>query len=137
MIGVSSFGRGWGFFSSAPCSYRLWGPLSLLSIEYQGLFPWEKATVMWWPLHSPPSSAEVKNAWSYTSDPQYTFMVWCLVKKEHREDFAFTITGQFFLHLPNSFFYQQAILAAVNNISSYGPRRFTAMTEVPHFTLTW
>jgi hypothetical protein len=24
--------------------------------------------------HSPPSSAEVKNAWSYTSIPQYTFM---------------------------------------------------------------
>jgi hypothetical protein len=25
--------------------------------------------------HSPPSSAEVKNAWSYTSTPQYAFMV--------------------------------------------------------------
>jgi hypothetical protein len=24
--------------------------------------------------HSPPSSAEVKNAWSYTSTPQYAFM---------------------------------------------------------------
>jgi hypothetical protein len=31
--------------------------------------------------HSPPSSAELKNAWSYTSTPQYTFMAWCLVKK--------------------------------------------------------
>jgi hypothetical protein len=30
--------------------------------------------------HSPPSSAEVKNAWSYTSIPQYVFMAWCLVK---------------------------------------------------------
>jgi hypothetical protein len=29
--------------------------------------------------HSPPSSAEFKNAWSYTSTPQYVFMVWCLV----------------------------------------------------------
>jgi hypothetical protein len=28
----------------------------------------------------PPSSAEVKNAWSYTSTPQYTFMAWCSVK---------------------------------------------------------
>jgi len=27
--------------------------------------------------HSPPSSAEVENAWSYTSTPQYVFMVWC------------------------------------------------------------
>jgi hypothetical protein len=29
--------------------------------------------------HSPPSSAEVKNAWSYTSTPPYTFMAWCSV----------------------------------------------------------
>jgi hypothetical protein len=30
--------------------------------------------------HSPLSSAEVNNAWSYTSTPQYVFMAWCLVK---------------------------------------------------------
>jgi hypothetical protein len=36
--------------------------------------------------HSPPSSAEVKNAWSCTSTPQYVFMVWCLV--EHRDNFC-------------------------------------------------
>jgi hypothetical protein len=30
--------------------------------------------------HSPPSSAEVKNVWSYTSTPHYVFMAWCLVK---------------------------------------------------------
>jgi hypothetical protein len=30
--------------------------------------------------HSPPSSAEVKNAWSYTSTTQYAFMAWCSVK---------------------------------------------------------
>jgi hypothetical protein len=30
--------------------------------------------------HSPPYSAEFKNAWSYTSTPQYVFMAWCLVK---------------------------------------------------------
>jgi hypothetical protein len=30
---------------------------------------------------SPPSSVEVKNAWSYTSTPQYAFMAWCSVKK--------------------------------------------------------
>jgi hypothetical protein len=33
------------------------------------------------------SSAEVKNAWSYTSTPQYFFMAWCLVK--HMENFTF------------------------------------------------
>jgi hypothetical protein len=32
--------------------------------------------------HSLPSSAEVKNAWSYTSTLQYSFMVWYLVKKK-------------------------------------------------------
>jgi hypothetical protein len=31
--------------------------------------------------HSP-SSAEVKNEWSYTSTPQYTFMAWCSVKAQ-------------------------------------------------------
>jgi hypothetical protein len=29
--------------------------------------------------HSTPSSAEVKNAWIYTSTPQYAFMAWCSV----------------------------------------------------------
>jgi hypothetical protein len=36
---------------------------------------------------SPPSSAGVKNAWSYTSTPQYVFMAWYLVK--HRDHFTF------------------------------------------------
>jgi hypothetical protein len=30
--------------------------------------------------HSPPSSAEVKNAWVYTTTPPYFFKAWCLVK---------------------------------------------------------
>jgi hypothetical protein len=38
--------------------------------------------------HSPPSSAEVNKAWSYTSTPQYVFVVWCLVK--HRNKFTVT-----------------------------------------------
>jgi hypothetical protein len=37
-----------------------------------------------WPgsevVHSPPSIAEVKNAWNYTSTPLYVFMAWCLIK---------------------------------------------------------
>jgi len=32
--------------------------------------------------HSPPSSAGVKNAWSYTCIPQYTFMAWYSVKAQ-------------------------------------------------------
>jgi hypothetical protein len=39
--------------------------------------------------HSPPPSAEVKFAWSYTSTPQYAFMAWCSVK----------VQGQLYLHL--------------------------------------
>jgi hypothetical protein len=39
--------------------------------------------------HSPQSSAEVKNVWSYTSIPQCIFMVWYLVK--HKDSFTFII----------------------------------------------
>jgi hypothetical protein len=38
--------------------------------------------------HSPPSCAEVKDAWSYISTPQYVFTAWCLVK--YRDNFTFT-----------------------------------------------
>jgi hypothetical protein len=38
--------------------------------------------------HSPPSCAEFKNTWSYTSTLQYVFMAWYLVK--HRDYFTFT-----------------------------------------------
>jgi hypothetical protein len=34
--------------------------------------------------HSPPSSAEVKSAWSYTFTPPYIFMARCLIKREIR-----------------------------------------------------
>jgi hypothetical protein len=46
----------------------------------RGSFPGGKSD------HSPPSSAEVQNVWSYTSTPQYIFMAWCLVK--HRDNFT-------------------------------------------------
>jgi hypothetical protein len=36
--------------------------------------------------HSPPSSAEVKNAWSYTSTYLYVFMVWYVVK--HSDNYS-------------------------------------------------
>jgi len=50
--------------------------------------------------HSPPSSAEAKNAWSYTSTPQHVFMSLCLVK--HTVNFAWqlpapAVPGQVFL----------------------------------------
>jgi hypothetical protein len=36
----SFYGTRLGIFSSPPRQERLWGPLSLLSNGYQGLFPW-------------------------------------------------------------------------------------------------
>jgi hypothetical protein len=46
--------------------------------------------------HSPPSSAEVKNASSYISTPQYIFMASCLVK--HRDNITFTFYPSDDLH---------------------------------------
>jgi hypothetical protein len=37
--------------------------------------PWREAD------HSSQSSAEIKNAWSYTSTPLYVFMILCLIKQ--------------------------------------------------------
>jgi len=41
-------------------------------------------------------ASKPKNAWSYTSTPQYAFMTWCSVLlKKHRDDFSlpFTLPG--------------------------------------------
>jgi hypothetical protein len=46
--------------------------------------------------HSPPSSVEVNNAWSYTSTPPYVFMTWCLVK--HKNNFMFHLYLCFIAH---------------------------------------
>jgi hypothetical protein len=45
---------------------------------------------------SPPSSADVRNTWSYTSTPQYVFRAWCLVK--HKDDFTFTFFNRICQH---------------------------------------
>jgi len=77
--------RGLGIFSSPLRPERLWGPTqppiqwvpgaASLGLERPG----READ------HSPPSRAEIKNACSYTSTPQYVFMAWCLIK--HRDNF--------------------------------------------------
>jgi hypothetical protein len=40
--------------------------------------------------HSPPSSSEVKNAWSISPLPQYAFMMWCSVKAQGQLYFYLT-----------------------------------------------
>jgi hypothetical protein len=32
--------------------------------------------------HSPPSTADIKNAWIYSPTPPHTFKVWCLINQE-------------------------------------------------------
>jgi hypothetical protein len=79
--------RGLGIFLFATASGTALGPTQpplqwipgALSLGIKG--PGREAD------HSPPSNAEVKNAWSYTSTPQYVFMAWCLVN--HRDNFTF------------------------------------------------
>jgi hypothetical protein len=43
--------------------------------------------------NSPPSNAELKNAWIYISTTPYVLMMWCLIK--HRDNFTFLtfVTG--------------------------------------------
>jgi hypothetical protein len=64
MIGGSILGRGREMFSSLTRSYRLWGPPSLISNGYQGLFPLGITRAGRGADHSPPPRAEGENAWS-------------------------------------------------------------------------
>jgi hypothetical protein len=64
-----------GISFSSPRPDWLWGPPSLLSNWTPGVKrPGLEAG------HSSPCSADVKNAWSYTSNPSYAFMARCLIK---------------------------------------------------------
>jgi len=74
---------GAGLFPSPPRPNQLWSPRNCVSNGYWGLF--RSKTAGSHIDHSPQSSAEVKNAWSYTSTP-HVFMTWCFVK--HRVKFT-------------------------------------------------
>jgi hypothetical protein len=53
---------------------RFWGPPSLQSNGYRGLFPPGVKRPGHETGHSPPTSAEVKNTWIYTSTPPCVFL---------------------------------------------------------------
>jgi hypothetical protein len=55
--------------SSSALPDRFWGPPNLLPNRYQGALSLEVKLPGREADHSPPSSAQVKNAWSYTSTP--------------------------------------------------------------------
>jgi hypothetical protein len=61
--------RDWEFFSLPPPPDRFWGPPSLLSNKNRGFNPRGVKRSESETDHSPPSSAKVKNEWSYTSTP--------------------------------------------------------------------
>jgi hypothetical protein len=71
-------------FPAGPGNFSLlhlvWGLPCLLSNGYRGFFPLGVKRSGPETRHSPPSSALVQKAWPCTPTPQYSFMVWCLVK---------------------------------------------------------
>jgi hypothetical protein len=67
-----------------PSSYTILPEGSLLGIKRPGREAY----------YSSPSSAAVKNVWSYTSISQYVFIMWCLIKRRDRFTFFYQVDGQ-------------------------------------------
>jgi hypothetical protein len=93
----STPGRDWKFFFSPLCSDRLWVPPSLPWVS--GILSLGVKLLGRDADHSTPPSVDVKNAWSYTSTPQYDLVTWCSVKKSTETNLPFT----FHLHLIASY----------------------------------
>jgi hypothetical protein len=79
MIGGSSVGSGWKFFHLTTASRPALGPTQPPIQWVQGDLSMGVERLGCEADHSPPLNAEVKNACSYISTPQYAFMAWCSV----------------------------------------------------------
>jgi len=76
----------------SPCPERFWGPPSLLSNAYQGLFPWGYSDRGVKLTTRPHLVTRSKNAWSYTVTPPVRLHGVVLIKIKHSGDSTFTFT---------------------------------------------
>jgi hypothetical protein len=96
----------------------LWDPSSLLSIGYWGIFPRRVNRLGREADPLSATSAEAKNAWSYTSTLLYVFMAWCISKHE---------ATLHLLHLVCSFFFLSGV-----RLSPLGTVATTGLLYQPH-----
>jgi len=135
MIGGSSPGRGWEFFSSPPRPYRVWGPTSLLSGGYQELFPGDKAAggvKLTTHLHLV-QRLRMRGAMSLL--PQYFFMAWCLVKAQGQGIF-FNIVDRSCMDSAHLYYTPIKIQFSSIGDEIWGQTdgRTNERTQVPHYT---
>jgi len=69
-----------GYF---PLRHRVQASFAAYSVFYRDMFPPEIKRLEREADQSPPSVAEVKRLWSYTSTPPHVLMAWCLIKLIH------------------------------------------------------
>jgi len=74
---------------------RYWEHVKIKTILFNDIVSCSPAVFITWNEadHSPPSTSEIKNTWSYTSTPPYVITVWCLVKHVTSLPFTFTFTA--------------------------------------------
>jgi len=92
MIWGSNSGKGWEFFSSLPRPDRFWGALRFLSNGQTGALSLGIKRLGREADHSRPSSAEVKNTWSYASIAPLLLPSWRGAQIKHMGNFTFTFT---------------------------------------------